>query len=54
MPLVALPVFFEIRNLTFGAVTASMIAYLTAQFVDVAAFPFLERTDPGKISLVAQ
>ena len=33
-----LPVFFEIRNLTFGAVTASKLAYLTAQFVDVYLF----------------
>ncbi|USN98190.1 MAG: queuosine precursor transporter [Phycisphaeraceae bacterium] len=35
-----LPVFFEVRNLAFGAVTASMIAYLAAQFVDVQLFHF--------------
>jgi len=32
------PVFFEVRALAFGAVTASMIAYLAAQFVDVQLF----------------
>lgn len=30
--------FFQVRALAFGAVTASMIAYLTAQFVDVQVF----------------
>jgi uncharacterized integral membrane protein (TIGR00697 family) len=43
-----LPVFFEIRNLTFGAVTASMIAYLTAQFVDVQLFHFWKDLTQGK------
>lgn len=43
-----LPVFFEIRNLTFGAVTASMIAYLTAQFVDVQLFHFWKELTRGK------
>lgn len=43
-----LPVFFEIRNLTFGAVTASMIAYLTAQFVDVQLFHFWKELTKGK------
>ena len=33
-----LPVFFEIRTLAFGAVTASMIAYLAAQWCDVQLF----------------
>ncbi|MBT9317926.1 queuosine precursor transporter [Leptothoe spongobia] len=42
------PVFFEIRNLTFGAVTASMIAYLTAQFVDVQLFHFWKELTQGK------
>ncbi len=32
------PVFFEIRTLAFGAVTASMIAYLVAQWCDVQLF----------------
>ncbi|MEM9137065.1 MAG: queuosine precursor transporter [Cyanobacteria bacterium P01_F01_bin.42] len=43
-----LPVFFEIRNLTFGAVTASMIAYLTAQFVDVQLFHFWKELTKGR------
>lgn len=42
------PVFFEIRNLTFGSVTASMIAYLTAQFVDVQLFHFWKELTQGK------
>ena len=43
-----LPVFFEIRNLTFGSVAASMIAYLTAQFVDVQLFHFWKELTQGK------
>lgn len=43
-----LPVFFEIRNLTFGAVTASMLAYMTAQFVDVYLFHFWKELTNGK------
>ena len=43
-----LPVFFEIRNLTFGAVTASMVAYLSAQFVDVQLFHFWKELTQGK------
>ena len=43
-----LPVFFEIRNLTFGTVTASMMAYLTAQFVDVQLFHFWKKLTRGK------
>ncbi len=43
-----LPVFFEIRALTFGAVTASMAAYLTAQFVDVYLFHFWKELTNGK------
>jgi uncharacterized PurR-regulated membrane protein YhhQ (DUF165 family) len=35
-----LPVFYEVRTLAFGAVTASMIAYLAAQFCDVYVFHF--------------
>lgn len=41
-------VFFEIRKLTFGATTASMIAYLTAQFCDVHIFHWLKRLTKGK------
>lgn len=43
-----LPVFFEIRNLTFGTVFASMCAYLTAQFVDVQLFHFWKNLTQGK------
>ncbi len=43
-----LPVFFEIRNLTFGAIAASMMAYLTAQFVDVYLFHFWKELTNGK------
>lgn len=40
--------FFHVRNLAFGAVTASMIAYLAAQFVDVYVFHFWKRLTKGK------
>ena len=40
--------FFQIRTLAFGAVTASMIAYLAAQFVDVYVFHFWKRLTQGK------
>lgn len=40
--------FFAIRKLAFGAVTASMIAYLIAQFVDVQLFHFWKRLTKGK------
>lgn len=40
--------FFELRKLTFGATAASMIAYLTAQFVDVHVFHFLRKLTKGK------
>ena len=43
-----LPVFFEIRSLTFGAIAASMMAYLTAQFVDVYLFHFWKELTQGK------
>ena len=42
------PAFFEIRKLAFGAVLASMIAYLAAQFVDVHLFHFWKRLTKGK------
>ena len=42
------PIFFEVRALTFGAVTASMIAYLTAQYCDVFLFHFWKRLTNGK------
>ncbi len=41
-------VFMRIRELTFGAVTASMIAYLAAQLVDVQLFHFWMKVTNGK------
>jgi uncharacterized integral membrane protein (TIGR00697 family) len=43
-----LPVYYEIRALTFGAVTASMIAYLAAQFCDVYLFHFWKKVTRGR------
>jgi len=40
--------FFEVRRLAFGAVTASMIAYLAAQFIDVYLFHFWKRLTHGR------
>lgn len=40
--------FYYIRKLTFGATAASMIAYLTAQFVDVHIFHFLKKMTKGR------
>ncbi len=41
-------VFFDVRRLAFGAVAASMIAYLAAQFIDVQLFHFWKRLTRGK------
>lgn len=41
--------FYEIRKLTFGATVASMLAYLTAQFVDVQVFHYLKKKTKGKM-----
>jgi uncharacterized integral membrane protein (TIGR00697 family) len=41
-------VFYDIRALTFGAVVASMIAYLVAQLVDVQLFHFWKGLTKGK------
>ena len=43
-----LPIFYEVRALTFGAITASMIAHLAAQFVDVYMFHFWKKLTRGK------
>jgi uncharacterized integral membrane protein (TIGR00697 family) len=43
-----LPVFFEIRDLAFGAVAASMLAYLVAQFCDVRLFHFWKGLTRGR------
>lgn len=40
--------FYQIRALTFGAVTASMFAYLAAQFCDVYLFHFWKKLTKGK------
>ena len=40
--------FWKIRQLTFGAVAASMAAYLAAQFCDVYLFHFWKRLTKGK------
>ena len=44
----AVPVFFEVRRLAFGAVGASMAAYLAAQFTDVRLFHFWKRFSGGR------
>lgn len=41
--------FYEIRKLTFGATTASMLAYLLAQFIDVHVFHLIKRKTKGKM-----
>ena len=43
-----LPVFFEVKNLAFAAVSASMVAYLAAQFTDVYIFHRLKRWTGGR------
>lgn len=40
--------FYNIRMLTFGAVVASMIAYMCAQFTDVYMFHFWKRLTNGR------
>ncbi|MBN2522935.1 MAG: queuosine precursor transporter [Bacteroidales bacterium] len=40
--------FYQLRSYTFSATFASMIAYLTAQFVDVHVFHFLKKLSSGK------
>ena len=41
--------FFQIRKWTFGATIASMIAYLTAQFIDVHIFHLIRKATKGKM-----
>jgi uncharacterized integral membrane protein (TIGR00697 family) len=43
-----LPLFFELRTLTLGAMAASMIAYLAAQFCDIHVFHFWKRLTRGR------
>ena len=40
--------FFEIQRLAFGSIGASMVAYLTAQFVDVRLFHFWKQRTDGE------
>lgn len=42
-------VYFKIKILTFAGTAGSMIAYLTAQFVDVRVFHFLKKLTKGKM-----
>lgn len=50
LPLLGDPqrIFFQIRQWTFGATVASMIAYLTAQFIDVQLFHIFKKMTQGK------
>jgi hypothetical protein len=41
-------VYFRVRDLAFGAVTASMIAYLLAQYVDVQLFHYWKKLTRGR------
>ena len=43
-----LPVFFEVQQLAFGAVAASMMAYMAAQFCDVRLFHFWKKLTNGR------
>ncbi len=40
--------FMQVKSLAFGAVAASMIAYMAAQFVDVYVFHFWKKATRGK------
>lgn len=40
--------FFAIRKMAFGATTASMLAYLSAQFIDVHIFHYIKDKTKGK------
>lgn len=42
-------IFYQLRQYTFSATAASMIAYLTAQFVDVHVFHYLKKKSKGKM-----
>lgn len=41
-------IFYEVRTATFAATSASMIAYISAQFVDVHIFHYLKEITNGK------
>jgi len=42
-------IFFQMRKWTFGATAGSMVAYLTAQFIDVHVFHFFRKLTKGKM-----
>ena len=42
-------IFFQMRKWTFGATAGSMIAYLTAQFIDVHVFHLIRKLTKGKM-----
>lgn len=41
--------FYKMRYMAFGATLASMIAYMTAQFVDVHVFHFIKKKTQGRM-----
>lgn len=41
-------IFYEVRTATFAATSASMIAYISAQFIDVHIFHFLKKLTNGR------
>ncbi|WP_035846403.1 queuosine precursor transporter [Crocinitomix catalasitica] len=41
-------IFYEVRTATFAATSASMIAYISAQFIDVQIFHYLKKKTGGK------
>ena len=41
-------IFYEVRTATFAATSASMIAYILAQFIDVQIFHYLKKKTGGK------
>lgn len=41
-------IFYEVRTATFAATAASMVAYISAQFVDVHIFHYLKKKTNGK------
>ncbi|HRD41816.1 MAG TPA: queuosine precursor transporter [Prochlorococcaceae cyanobacterium AMR_MDS_5431] len=43
-----MPTFYEIRRLAFGSAGASMVAYLTAQFIDVRLFHYWKNLTKGE------
>ena len=42
-------IFYQLRRYAFSATAASMVAYLTAQFVDVHVFHYLKKASKGKL-----